>query len=120
MPGPDSVDTLPFGPLAALIHRRQPDDVQYIDKLRKTLHWWDRWRWLGIALHGAILAAMICLGYRFAMLTREMQALFPGANPNADQVVFLAACVGANTGLCFITQCGPFSWSCQVSAARDC
>jgi len=96
-----SVNNSSFGPLAAIIHRFEPNDIQYIEKMRKTLRWWDRWRGFGIALHVTIMAALIWLGHKFALLIREMQAAFPGANPDADQVVLVAACVGAYLGFMF-------------------
>ena len=37
-----SANKPPFGPLAAIIHRREPNDIQYIEKMRTTLRWWDR------------------------------------------------------------------------------
>ncbi len=94
-----SVNNPSFGRMAAIIHRREPNDIQYIEKMRRTLRWWDRWRWFGIALHVALLAALVWLGYKFEPLNGEMQAAFPGAN--ADQVVLVAALVGITFGLMF-------------------
>ena len=90
-----------FGPLAAIIHRREPNDIQYIEKMRTTLRWWDRCRWFGIALHVSLLAAIIWLGYKFELLICELQAAFPVANPNANGVVFVAALVGITFGSMF-------------------
>lgn len=101
MPHLQSVNNASFAPLAAIIHRREPNDIEYIEKMRTTLHWWDRWRWFGIALHVALVAALIWLGYKFEPLICEMQAAFPGANPDADKVILVAALVGITFGYMF-------------------
>jgi len=93
-----STDTPPFGPLSAYIHRRQPEDAAYIESLRKSFIWWDRWRWLGIALHLGILVAVVCLADRFVFFIRGMQAMLPAANPNVEAVILAGACAGATFG----------------------
>lgn len=94
-----SVHAPPFGPLSAYIHRRISDDATYIESLRKTLVWWDRWRWLGIVTHVGILVALVYLGDEFLSFIRGMQAMFPGANPNVDAVILAGACAGLTFGL---------------------
>ena len=77
-----SANKPPFGPLAAIIHRREPNDIQYIEKMRTTLRWWDRCRWFGLALYGSLLAALIWLCHKFEPF-------------NTQCVVFLRPCQGS-------------------------
>lgn len=96
-----SANKPPFGPLAAIIHRREPNDIQYIEKMRTTLRWWDRCRWFGIALYGSLLAALIWLCHKFEPFICEMQAALAGVNPNANQVLLFAAVLGFTVGAAF-------------------
>jgi hypothetical protein len=89
----------PFEPFTRLFQRRAVSDDEFVEKLRKSLRWWDRWRWAGVALHGAIIATVLWLAFQFVKLLQGMQALFPQQNPMPDEVFLICVVLGAKLGL---------------------
>ena len=72
----------PFLPLLPFSRQKTPD-YEYVAKIAKSLQWWDRWRWLAILFHVAILAAVIWLGFSTVEIVQGFRGLWPNQNQNA-------------------------------------
>ncbi len=88
----------PFLPM-----RPKTSDEVYIAKIAKSLQWWDRWRWLAILLHVAILGAVIWFGFSVVALVQKLQGMWGNQNPNVvpEGVVLIGIILGLKVGFFF-------------------
>ena len=89
----------PFLPLRP-ISQPKTSDEEYVAKIAKSLQWWDRWRWLAVALHLAILGAVIWFGFSVVTLVRNFQDMWGNQNPNVlpEGVVLIGIILGLKVG----------------------
>jgi len=73
---------------------RLPDD-KYVAKLRRTIAWWDRWRYWMILLHVILLA---CVSW---MTVRLSQTLLELAEPEDVPFTIVGLLLGAVVGFSF-------------------
>jgi hypothetical protein len=92
----------PFLPLRP-ISRPKSSDEEYVGKIAKSLQWWDRWRWLAILLHVAILGVVIWFGFRVVALVDEFHRIWGNQNQNLmpRQLVLIGIILGLKVGFFF-------------------
>ena len=89
----------PFLPLQA-ISRPKTSDEKYVARIAKSLQWWDRWRWLAVLFHLAILSAVIWLGFNAVAFVQNLQGMWGNKNPNGlpEEVVLIGIILGLKVG----------------------
>lgn len=89
----------PFLPLRP-ISQPKTSDEEYVAKIAKSLQWWDRWRWLAVLFHLAILGAVIWFGLSVVALVQTLQGMWGNQNPNVlpEEVVLIGIILGLKVG----------------------
>jgi hypothetical protein len=88
----------PFRPLHRLFVRHQGDDAEYLEKMRRSIGWWDRWRWLAVAVHVTIIILVVWGSFHIVESIRFLNGLAPqGAMP--ETVVLLGVVLGLKLGI---------------------
>jgi len=91
----------PFIPLSWATRSQQQSEEEYISNLRKTLQWWDHWRWVGVALYAAIFTGIVGVGCQSLSLIRGLQPVFADLEPKVELVFLPAAAAGMTFGFLF-------------------
>jgi hypothetical protein len=86
-----------FLPLSRRLQGRLPD-AEYIERVRKSVRWWDRWRWAGVALYLVIIATIIWLAFRLVDLLRALQAPVLLQNAQIEAIVLIGIIAGLHLG----------------------
>ena len=89
----------PFLPLRPF-SRPKISDEDYVARIAKSLQLWDRWRWLAILFHLAILVAVIWFGFSVVVLVQKLQGMWGNQNQNAlpEGVVLIGIILGLKVG----------------------
>jgi hypothetical protein len=89
----------PFLPLRT-ISRPRTSDEEYVAKIAESLQWWDRWRWLAILFHAAIVGVAIWFGFSVVALVRGFQGMWGNQNQNVmpEGVVLIGIILGLKIG----------------------
>jgi hypothetical protein len=82
-----------FEPLTSLIRPRQSSDAVYIERMRKSLLWWDRWRWIGVAVYVVVIVALLCVMLNLVEVVRELEFF-----EQPEMLVFIGVGIGASLG----------------------
>lgn len=101
MPHDDRDAPQSFHPFPRCFVRSSGDEAAYIERMRRSIAWWDRWRWLGVAFH-VILIGLVLWGSTCIV---ELIRRFHGMDPQAampETVVLLGVTLCAKLG--FILQ----------------
>lgn len=97
MPHDDVDARQPFQPFHQHFVQRQGEDAAFLEKIRRSVAWWDRWRWLGVVLHAAIIGFVVWLSFQIVELIQWMNGPAPqGVMP--ETVVVLGVVLGAKMG----------------------
>ena len=88
----------PFLPLRP-ISQPKTSDEEYVAKIAKSLQWWDRWRWLAVLFHLAILGAIIWFGFSAVALVQNLQNMWGNQLP--EEVVLIGIILGLKVGFSF-------------------
>ncbi|MEZ6063667.1 MAG: hypothetical protein R3C19_25235 [Planctomycetaceae bacterium] len=97
----DTPNDNPFIPLEWAMSHHTHSDEEYVGKLRKTLQWWDRWRWLGVAFYAAIFAAFVFAGSKLVSLARHTSSVFGDVSSTIELVAIPSAMLGVYLGFIF-------------------
>jgi len=93
----------PFRPLTTVMSSRESDDAMYVEKLRKTVRQWDRWRWWLVAFHAVIFSLLVvsicCI---FSQLQQDLNSfgILPQYTSAISGIVFS---IGLKSGFWFCT-----------------
>ncbi len=88
----------PFRPLRAFV-RQETSDEEYVAKIANSLRRWERWRWLVILFHLAILAILLSLGFNAVNLLKKFQGMLGNQYVMPEGVVLTGIILGMNVGL---------------------
>lgn len=88
----------PFLPIRASV-RRETSDEEYVANIEKSLRRWERWRWLVILVHLAILAIFLSLGFSAVNLIKKFHDILGNQNVMPEGVVLTGIILGINVGL---------------------
>ncbi len=77
---------------------RACSDEEYLEKLRGSIRWWDRWRWVGVAINLIMIGATLYLANSAMVLVKGMQQMELVAKAPSEVPVLLGVALGFQLG----------------------